>query len=156
MEIKQSITTHYDAVIHFIKKMDADMVSTLLNSKYTFQEFPKEVFIRKLGDLFFEFSQLGDMILHSEKGACYGCSKGKKGLTFIGNKSKCYINFVIDTDNNDHVIDVYECDEFCTTNNNYRKKRRLYLDNSGVYDNNNFDEGVDDDDPFFNDNDRLY
>ncbi len=120
------------------------MVSTLLDDHRLYQDLPKDRFIRKLGDLFWEFSQKGDFFLNSEPGECFGCSPGKKGFSFIGNKSKSYINLVFITGENDHIFDIYECDEFCTVKFGLNKKNRLYLDKNEVID--FWDDEMDDDD----------
>lgn len=128
MTNRPQLKTHLDAVVHFIAKMDGEMVSTLLDDAHTYQDFSKALFIRKLGDLFFEFSELGDFNLLTDRGECYGCSCGSKGYTFTGNRSKAFIDLIFITDDENHVIDIYECDEFYNKTSKHKRKRRLFLD----------------------------
>ena len=150
MNNRPVLNTQLDAVVHFITKMDADMVSTLLNDKYTFQDFPKFLFIRKLGDLFWEFSQLGDFQLLKERGECYGCSSGVKGYTFVGNKSHAFIDIVFIESKDKEILDIYECGEFFNKSSKIRKKNRLYLDKYVDF------EFEDEDDDYYEDGDDHF
>jgi len=128
MKNRPAIKTQTDAVIHFFSKMDSEMISTLLDDSNTYQDFGKSLFIRKLGDLFFEFKSLGDSKLIHKSGRCFGCSCGVSGYSFIGNKSKSYVDIVFVTDDKDKIIDIYECGEFLNKKSGLKKKNRLYLD----------------------------
>ena len=55
-----ALKTQFDAVIYFIKNLDIDMIDTLLDDKYTYQDLKKNVFIQKLGIAFDEFIKAGD------------------------------------------------------------------------------------------------
>ena len=46
--ILDHIRTHADAVIHFIKNLDIDMVDDLLDEKYTYQDVKKNIFIQQV------------------------------------------------------------------------------------------------------------
>lgn len=157
MATRPALKTQLDAVLHFFSKMDVDMVSTLLADNITYQDLSKTLFIRKLGDLFFEFSQMGDFELLLERGECIGCSCGISGYTFVGNKSRSYIDIVFVTDDNDKITDIYECGEFFNKNSNTIKRHRLYLDKYV-----DFDEEDDEDDiskggdSFFGDEDLPF
>ena len=152
MNNRPALKTQLDAVIHFITKMDAEMVSTLLDEKYNFQDFPKSLFIRKLGDLFWEFSQMGDFQLIKERGECYGCSCGVKGYTFIGNKSRSYIDIVFIESDNNEILDIYECGEFFNKESRLKKKNRLYLDKYVDFE----FEDDDEDDDYYEDGDDYF
>lgn len=147
MTTRPQLNTQLDAVVFFISKMDADMVSTLLDGAYTYQDYSKSSFIKKLDELFFKFSQSGDFHLLMERGECYGCSCGSKGYSFIGNKSKSYIDFIFITNDENQVIDIYECDEFNNKSTKHRKKKRLFLDACTEFDLE--EDGFFDDDPNF-------
>lgn len=150
MSNRPALKTQLDAVIHFITKMDSDMISTLLSDQYTYQDFTKTLFIRKLGDLFWEFSQLGDFQLIKERGECYGCSCGVKGYSFIGNKSKSFIDIVFIVNEHGQILDIYECGEFFNKTSKLKKKNRLYLDKNVDF------EFEDEDDDFFEDEDDQF
>lgn len=157
MNTRPALKTQLDAVIHFFTKMDVDMVSTLLDNQTTYQDYNKSLFIRKLGDLFFEFSQLGNMALFVEKGECYGCSCGVSGYTFIGNKSHSYIDIVFVSDAEGKISDIYECGEFFNKRAKFKKVNRLYLDKYIDFE---LEEDEDDSweggDPFFGDDDNPF
>jgi len=131
---RPKIKTQLDAVLHFITKMDVEMVSTLLHDDNTYQEFSKSLFIRKLGDLFFEFSQLGDQYLSLEIGECVGCTCGTNGFSFIGNNSSAFIDMVFIIDENQTILDIYECGEFFNKSSKLKRKKQLYLDKQVVFD----------------------
>ncbi len=40
------LITQVDAIIYFIQKLDAEMVSDILDDNLTYQEFPKHIFIQ--------------------------------------------------------------------------------------------------------------
>lgn len=149
MNNRPVLKTQLDAVIHFMCKMDSDMVSTLIDDSRTYQDFGKTLFIRKLGDLFFEFSQLGDFQLLKERGECFGCSCGVSGFTFIGNKSRSYIDIVFVTNDDNQIIDIYECGEFFNKGSRIKKKNRLYLDKHVDF------ELEDDEDDFWEEGDNF-
>lgn len=153
MSNRPILKTQFDAVIHFFSKMDADMISTLLDDDKTYQDFSKILFVRKLGDLFFEFSQLGDTFLVLDRGECYGCSCGVSGYSFVGNKSKSYVDIVFMRDENKKVTDIYECGEFFNKHSKIEKKNRLFLDKYVDFDVEDEEDYPDNGDPFFGDDD---
>ncbi len=154
MTTRPALKTQLDAVVHFFMKMDVEMVSTLLDDQILYQDYNKALFIRKLGDLFFEFSQLGDKYLVLEKGECCGCSCGVSGYTFIGNESHSFIDIVFIADKNGNVSDIYECEDFFNKRAEIKRKNKLHLDKYVDFD---LEEDEDDSwgggDPFFGDDD---
>ena len=64
------IKTHADAVIHFIKNLDIDMVDDLLDEKYTYQDLKKNIFIQQFSVAFDEFIAAGDRQLEVSNGFC--------------------------------------------------------------------------------------
>ena len=157
MNTRPALNTQLDAVVHFFTRMDVEMVSTLLDDKITYQEYGKSLYIRKLGDLFFEFSQLGDTKLLVEKGECYGCSCGVSGYTFVGSNSHAYIDFVFVADTEGRISDIYECGEFFNKRAKIKKDNRLFLDKQVDFDlNEDEDDLWEGGDPFFGDDDMPY
>ena len=61
-------TSQADAIIHYVKHLDIDMLETLLDSKLTYQDFPKSTFIQKLNIAFDDFIQAGDKKLYISNG----------------------------------------------------------------------------------------
>ena len=153
MNTRPALKTQKDAVVHFLTKMDVEMVSTLLDDKLTYQNFNKSLFIRKLGDLIFEFSQMGDTSLLVEKGECFGCSCGVSGYTFIGNKSHAYIDIVFVVDNEGQISDMYECAEFFNKRGKIKRDNRLFLDKSVDFDLEEDEDPWEEGNPFFGDDD---
>lgn len=131
---RPQLNTQLDAVIYFISKMDAEMIHDLLNEDYSYQDYNKWHFTRKLGDLFFEFKSYGDQFLIIDQGRCHGCSFGKIGFSFVGNKSGHFIDFVFETNSEGVITDMYECGELCHRDLNHRKRNRLFLDHYDVFD----------------------
>ena len=133
MNTRPILKTHLDAVLYFMKKMDADMVSTLLDDGNTYQSLNKHLFIRKLEDLFWEFAQLGDFYLLTEGGVRYD-DEFSQAFSFIGNKSKAFIDIVILTDKDKRVVDMYEICDFREHKTSRRKAYRLVLDKYMIFD----------------------
>lgn len=154
MTTRPALKTQLDAVVHFFTKMDVEMVSTLLDDQISYQDYNKSLFIRKLGDLFFEFSQVGDKYLVLEKGECCGCSCGVSGYTFIGNESHSFIDIVFVSDSDGNISDIYECGEFFNKRAKIKRKNKLYLDKYVDFDlEEDEDDSWDGGDPFFGDDD---
>lgn len=67
---KPNLSKQADAVIHYIKHLDIEMIETLLDGELTYQDFSKSTFIQKLGVAFDEFIQSGDIELDISNGFC--------------------------------------------------------------------------------------
>jgi len=61
------INTQSEAVLHFFKKLDIDMVDELLDSDRTYADLEKSMFIHKLGNAFDQFLSEGDEYCMSSK-----------------------------------------------------------------------------------------
>jgi hypothetical protein len=124
------ITTQADAVLYFIQSLDVDMLDELLSPERTYQDFPKQKFIEKVGVAFEEFKQMGDTHLNRYPGFCNSnlCSRGCKGYRLIGNVSGRYMNLLYKVKDGE-VEDMYECSDFkCLSNLAVDKKDRIYID----------------------------
>ncbi len=120
------LTTQADAVIYFIKKMDVEMVDTLLDNDYTYQNMPKDVFINKLTETIQSFEYAGDDYLEAFRGCCKGCHYSCKGYAFIGNNSGNYLNLIIEIKKG-QVVDIYDCALF-KTDIPVERKQRIRID----------------------------
>ena len=102
-----------DAVLHFFHELDIDMLDAILDSDRTYQDFKKDVFIAKLTQSFNEFLEAGDTCLEMYPGHCNSnsCNFNSKGFRFIGNRSKNFMDLIIDIQNG-AVKDIYECSFF--------------------------------------------
>ena len=129
LENIKAITTQSDAVIHFIKNLDIDMIDTLLDDKYTYQDLKKSVFIQKLGIAFEEFTKAGDTQLEVNNGFCsqFICNNQCSGLRFSSKESGLYFDLIIDLDNG-IVTDIYECSSFLCLSTDLNAQKRVLID----------------------------
>jgi hypothetical protein len=117
----KNISTQIEAVRYCIENMDIKMIDAFLDNKKTYQDLPKEEFIKKLAVRFIEFKIAGDSQLISYVGKCTGCQEGKIGYAFVGNKTGKYFNLLfISTDG--VINDLFECGSF--------KPKNIALDNN--------------------------
>lgn len=125
----KAIKTHSDAVIHFISKLDIEMIETLLDEKYTYQDLRKNVFIQKLGIAFDEFITAGETQLHVNNGFCsqFTCNNQCSGYRFSSNASGLYFDMIIDIDNG-FVKDIYECSSFLCLAAELNANKRVLID----------------------------
>ena len=124
------IKTQADAVLYFIQSLDVEILDELLSPERTYQDFPKQIFIEKMGAAFAAFKQKGDTYLNRYPGFCNSdlCSRGCKGYRLIGNVSGCYMNLLYKVKDGE-VEDMYECAEFkCLSNLAVDVKDRIYID----------------------------
>jgi hypothetical protein len=123
------IKTHGDAVIHFIKNLDIDMVDDLLDEKYTYQDAKKNIFIQKLSVAFDEFIVAGDTQLEVSNGFCseYLCNNQCSGYRFASKSSGLYLDLIIDIENG-QVKDIYECSSFLCLSSNTNANKRVRID----------------------------
>ena len=105
------------------------MIDSLLDDNRTYQNFPKYLFIQKLGNAFNRFIRQGDNLLYTYDGTCNSelCSSGCKGIRFIGNNSGLYIAVVF-KEENDNLIDVYECHDFSTISPKKKINQKVFID----------------------------
>ena len=125
---KYNLKTQSDAVIHFLQRLDIEMVDAVLEDNRSYQDFAKPVFIKKLTIALKEFAETGDTFLNISPGICGdgGCNHKCKGYSFIGNNSRNYLDMIIDV--KDGVVqDMYECSVFKCEINGVKKKRRICI-----------------------------
>jgi len=86
-----------EAVIYFLQRLDVKMLSLILEN-HQYQYFEKDLFIKKLGEALQKFTEAGDTFLNISSGHCNLniCHFNCTGFTFIGNKSKNYMNLIIE------------------------------------------------------------
>ena len=126
-----SLKTQADAIIYFLKRLDTEMVSDILDNNRTYQDFEKHIFIQKLGNALDEFISAGDTFLNCYSGFCNAeiCNYKCSGYSFIGNNSNFYIDLIIDV--KDGIVhDMYECSDFKQIESGTKKRRRIKIDNS--------------------------
>ena len=123
------IKTHADAVIHFIKNLDIDMVDDLLDEKYTYQDLKKNIFIQQFSLSSDEFIAAGDAQLKVSKGFCNEliCNNLCSGYRFSSPRSGLYFDLIIDIKDG-WVKDIYECKSFTCSAADLRVKKRVLID----------------------------
>jgi hypothetical protein len=123
------IKTHADAVIHFIKNLDIDMVDDLLDEKYTYQDLKKNIFIQKFSVAFDEFIAADDRQLEISNGFCslFTCNNQCSGYRFSSTKSGLYFDLIIDIEDG-QVIDIYECSSFFCLSSDSNVNKRVRID----------------------------
>ena len=125
----KGIQTQADAVIHYIRHLDLDMIDTLLDGKYKYQDFSKNIFIQKLGIAFDEFIHTGDFQLEVNNGFCsqFICNNQCSGFRFSGKKSGLYFDLIIEVKNG-VVKDIYECSSFMCLSAELNAVKRVLID----------------------------
>lgn len=120
------LKTQVDAILYFLQRLDIDMVNDILDNNRTYQDFEKPLFIHKLGNALDKFLAAGDTFLNCYSGFCNSelCNYRCTGFSFIGNKSKNYIDLIIDI-NEGVVHDIYECSEFKFLQDVTQKNKRI-------------------------------
>ena len=122
-----AIENQPDALVHFIKLMDIEMIELILEDDISYQNYPKAIFISKLQAAFDALKEVGDTELFAVHGSCNGCNKCDTGVSFIGNVSGNYIDLIIQT-KNDKIIDLFECTDFLNTDSHLNKMVRIEID----------------------------
>jgi hypothetical protein len=105
-----------DIVVKAISQMDVPALRSLLSEAYTYQNATKEVFITKISEQFDRFRAAGDTLLIPSAGKCSSenCDNcGRLGFRFIGNKSRNYLSFIFEKQNED-LTDIFSCRDFRT------------------------------------------
>ena len=126
---KPILSTQADAVIHYIKHLDIDMIETLLDGELTYQDFSKDIFIQKLGIALDEFLQTGDTQLDISNGFCseFVCNNQCSGYRFSSQSSGLYFDLIIDIEEG-KVTDIYECSSFLCLSSDTNATKRVRID----------------------------
>lgn len=100
-----------DLIVNSFQKMDLDMLEVLLDNTRTYQEATKEVFLKKIGEVFQKMKSSGDTELKAYAGVCDGEMCGHeagKGYSFMGNKSGKHLNLIFEETETDFT-NIYHC-----------------------------------------------
>ncbi len=106
-------------LINAISSMNMKELELILEDEVSYQDTTKTIFLEKLEEIFKEFKTEDDQLTPYE-GKCNSneCSnKNKMGISFVGNKSGRYINFIIEENEDNSIKDIYFCYDFCTEKN---------------------------------------
>ena len=107
--------------------MDSKALKLNLEGKVSYQDTIKTIFLEKLDEVQKKFKKEDNkLIAYQVKCNSTECSnKNKKDISFVGNGSGRYINFIIEENENGSVKDLHTCNDFCTDakiiNENKRK-----------------------------------
>ena len=125
-----SLATQLDAVLYFMQRLDSDMLKLILEDYFTYQDYDKKTFLRKLSYVFDEFHDKGNTYLNVFEGKCNSsvCTNlNCKGFSFVGNKTNHYMDLIIQTKES-KVSDIYECYDFQNENYAILKKSKIIID----------------------------
>ena len=125
--LETKINTQAEAIKFFIEKLDIEMIDAFLDDCKTYQDMQKRIFIAKLNRVFQTYKETGDTYLVSYRGSCTSCYNGKKGYTFVGNKSGNYLSIIIDSEKG-IVNDMFECSSFANERTDIKLGVKLYID----------------------------
>lgn len=124
------INTQSEAVLHFFKKLDIDMVDELLDSDRTYADLEKSMFIHKLSNAFDQFIDAGDDQLKLYPGKCDSeeCdSCGCSGFSFLGNRSGNFMDLVVKIEEG-RITDIYDCSDFKADTPERKFDKRVKID----------------------------
>lgn len=125
-EEQMKLNTQADAIIHFIKEMDIEMLDAFLDDGNTYQNLKKNIFLGKLQDVFKSMQSAGDKKLQAHVGKCIGCNKGYTGFSFVGSRSKNYFDMIVDI-RAGRVKDLYQCFSFANADTSIKKKESMEI-----------------------------
>ena len=129
-----SLATQLDAVLYFMQRLDSDMLKLILEDYFTYQDYDKKTFLRKISYVFDEFHDKGNTYLNVFEGKCNSsvCTNlNCKGFSFVGNKTTHYMDLIIEI-KDDKVCDIYECYDFQNENDTILKKGKITIDSQDI------------------------
>ncbi|MBK9330117.1 MAG: hypothetical protein IPM95_12645 [Sphingobacteriales bacterium] len=111
-------TTQAEAVIHYIKEMDIEMLDLILDNDRTYQDCSKEVFLQKLDSVFEHIRAFGPNDMTVERGFCGSTEcpgRCKNGISLIDLKGRQYLDLILEVKSG-KVLDIYDCNHFTLFN----------------------------------------
>lgn len=154
LQYRRALKSHFDAVVYFFTKLDVEMISDLLDCDREYQGFSRHIFIRKLGDLFYDLQMLGDTKLLAMVDDDPLPVGGNFGVTFEGNNTALYMDVVFEVDDMGFITDIYELSDSVNIDSKFSKRHRVYIDQF-VEQELDFSTDEDDDRLFGDDDDFL-
>lgn len=118
-------------ILSLMKSLDIKRIENKLENNKKYHGLEKNIFINKLDKAFKQFILSGDSKLQYFKGKCNNelCSFDYTGCTFIGNKSRNFMNLIMKFENG-NLCDIFECRNFKTDNIHLKKNQRIKIDES--------------------------
>jgi len=148
IQYRRALKSHFDAVVYFFTRMDVEMISDLLDSDRQYQGYARHVFIRKLGDLFYDLQAMGDTKLLAMVDDDPLPTGGNFGVTFEGDNTALYMDVVFEVDELGYITDIYELTESVNTDSTFSKRQRVFIDQ---FVKEELDFSIDDDDDWHQD-----
>ncbi|MFN5931940.1 MAG: hypothetical protein ACK42F_10155, partial [Sphingobacteriales bacterium] len=89
----KALKTQKEGLVYFIRHFYIETIDSLLDDDKTYQDFPKYLFVQKLGHALDRFIAASDGHSNTYTGTCSSaiCSMGCGGIRFIGNASGLYM-----------------------------------------------------------------
>jgi hypothetical protein len=114
-----------EAFLFFLCNLRMDMLDIVLSDKRSYNGASKEVFIEKLSAVMADFEREGDKKLIPVAGKCTSkdCHDGGIGYRFIGDKSRNYLDLIIQTDDDDEVLNITYCPNFALLSKSGEQQR---------------------------------
>ena len=114
-----------EAFLFFLCNLRMDMLDIVLSDKRSYNGASKEVFIEKLSAVMTDFEREGDKKLIPVAGKCTSkdCHDGDSGYRFIGDKSRNYLDLIIQTDSDDEVLNIAYCPNFALLSRSNEQQR---------------------------------
>lgn len=109
--------TKEQAIVESICKMDIDSLKALLADDRMYNgKCDKSFLMLEMTLAFHDFKKAGNTELIAYAGQCNKCesNKGKKGYSFIGNKTGHNLSFLFRLDEENNVVDLISCGTFKT------------------------------------------
>lgn len=129
----QELNTHLGCVLYHLQRFDIKMVADLLQDDLTYMDCTKDVFIEQLSSVLKYFEEDGDTYLNRIPGYCDSkdCNYMKAGFSFVGNKSKQYMDLIFEIEN-DLIADICECTEFKCSEMSFDGRFKITVDKNNL------------------------
>ncbi len=127
-DLKQPSITQKDAFLHYMSRMEVDMLEYVLDDENTYNECTKAVFLEKLNETVADFKKKGNDNLIYNIGYCAAssCNLACQGYIFKCNKTKDTFSLIIEEENR-KIIDIFECTRFVSI-----KKEFVFANQSNI------------------------
>ena len=125
---RRPLTSHFDALVYFFSRMDAEMIFDLLDEHLFYQGFERPEFVRKLEGLFHDLQSMGETVLKPLVDDGPLPLDGNFGVTFESAATSLYLDVVFDVDDTGYVTDIYEISDVVEDEYSNSKRQRIYID----------------------------
>jgi len=106
------ISTNHEIVIGHIANLNVHGLNETLSDKHDYNELPKSKFLNLLSGVFNQLKSNGSVRLDVVTSICAGCQAGARVKLFICEKTKSFLAFAIDVNDQSEVTDIFSCNKF--------------------------------------------